>query len=191
MGRARGYDSPIDMKRILLLLAAVAALVISSSAQVFKIPEGTFQIPGKDSGFDHGILMIRQKDPGGAFVEYPKEKETIEDLKKRLGAYIVPMFLHDTKPSKDAGTPPLLLPKITSVPSHKGDLGDSGEMYLYSTEKGEVQILFYGRSASDKPYVYGYFAYHPLPAKGNPKEWADERGNGVKFLDQFWKTISP
>lgn len=179
------------MKRILLFFAVLSALSISSSAQVFKIPAGTFPIPGKDSGFDHGLLIIRQNDPGGAFIEYPKDKETVDELKKRLAEYIVPMFLHDIKASKDSASTPSLVPKITPIPSHKGDAGDSGEMYLYSTEKGEVQILFYGRSAMEKPYVYGYFAYHSLPVKGKLKEWADEKGNGVKFFDEFWKTISP
>src|SRR5437588_12571375 len=106
------------MKHVLLLMTIVY-FPLAASAQVFKAPDGVFPIPGKDSGFDHGLLMIRQKEAGGAFIEYPKDKETIEQLKKRLADYILPMFLHGAKPDNPPAKAPAL--EITQIPSHKGD----------------------------------------------------------------------
>jgi hypothetical protein len=173
------------MTKLLFAIALVFLFHLGSPAQVFKVPDNVFQLPPKDTGFDHGMLMIRQKFPGGAFIEYPKENETLDQLKLRLASYICPMFLHE----KDETTK--LVPQITSIPSHKGDLGSSAQLYLYATEKGQVQILFFERGIVDKSYVYGYFAYRIKDSKDNAKEWADDKGGGVKFFDGFWKTISP
>jgi hypothetical protein len=158
---------------------------VATPGQIFKIPKEVFDLPSKDTGFDHGVLMIRQKQPGGLFVEYPKEAETLDQLKLRLADYILPMFLHD----KDEKV--RILPQIMAIPNHKGDLGDKGQLYLYSTEKGQVQVLFFERGIENKSYLYGYFAYRKKDSKDNAKEWADDKGSGVKFFDEFWKTISP
>ena len=179
------------MKRVNLIFCTIALLSVGVSSQVFKVPDRTFPIAGKDNGFDHGLFALRQDSPSGLFIVYPKDNESVDQLKKRLTDYILPMFLHEEKSTKDESTQPSAAPRITSMPSHKGDLPGNGEIYLYVTSKAEVQILFYNRSSTDKPYVYGYFAYHSLPAKEKSKDWADANGNGVKFFDEFWKTISP
>jgi hypothetical protein len=173
------------MTKPFISLLFTLSLFVIAPGQVFKIPKEVFNLPSKDTGFDHGLLMIRQKQPGGVFIEYPKGAETLDQLKLRLATYITPMFFHD----KDETA--RIVPQITAIPSHKGDLGDKGQLYLYSTENGQVQILFFERGIENKSYLYGYFAYRKKDSKDNAKEWADEKGSGVKFFDEFWKTISP
>jgi len=176
------------MKKTVLLILTLAALAAASYGQVFKLPDKSMPIPPKNSGFEHGIFAINQDCPCGVFVEYPKDGESMNALKQRLTAYILPMFMHDTK-GKDSTSP---APKTTSIAVHKGDLADSGEMYFYANESAEVRVLFYQRSAApDKPYLYGYFAYRAIPEKGKDKYWPDEKGEGVKLFDGFWKTITP
>lgn len=171
------------MSKYLIPLASILLFTICAAGQVFKAPKDVFPLPGKDTGFDHGMLMIRQKQPAGVFIEYPKENESLDQLRQRLADYIFPMFMHSKGQIK-------ISPTITTIPTHVGDVADSGRMFYYAGEKVEVQMLFYERQAKGKTYLYGYFGQRSQDSK-EPRDWADDKGNGVKFFDEFWETITP
>lgn len=169
---------------LFLLIFSFAAFVQNSQAQkgsaIFKIPEGVLPMDWNKSGFK-GILMLRKDSPSGIFVAYPNDGEKIEELRERAAKFIAPMF---TGPDKEKEKE--IKFKTSSIPNHKGDFGDSGFYYSYTDEKTSVQILFYERTANGTHFIYGYFAQ-----KNNSYKdiWADEKGQGVKVFEKFWKTF--
>jgi hypothetical protein len=169
---------------VFLLFLSCAALTQSVAAQVvFKIPDGVFPIDWKKNGGFKGVLMLRQDSPSGVFVTYPNDGETIEALKKRTVEYIAPMFIHGEEEKKKISF------QTSSIPNHKGDAGDAATYYAYANDKTMIQILVYDRIANGGDLIYGYFAMKDKTAKPDKKLWADEKGQGVKFFDKFWKTI--
>lgn len=172
------------MIKLLFAISMVMCLYAVSPAQVFKMPKDVFPLESDKTGF-HGTVMLRQKDPAGLFMVYPEEKETMDQLKARVAKYVVPMFLHTDDKSV------LPAPVTASIPGHKGDLVGTGSSFVYTSDKKQVCLLFYERSIQDKTYTYGYFAYINPESKEGKKSWPDEKGNGIKFFDEFWKTIAP
>ena len=150
----------------------------------FKVPDDVFAADFRKSGFN-GILMLRKDAPSGLFVIYPNDNETIEHLRDRLATFAVPMFIQD---KSEVGK---LVPKITPIPVHPGDVDKSGSYYLYSTDKTQIQVLFYQHIANGRLFLYGYFANKNVDSKDDVaiKGWADENGQGVKIFEKFWKTI--
>ena len=152
---------------------------------VFKIPEDVFPMDWKKNGFK-GMLMLRKDSPSGIFVCYPDDNEKIEDLRERAAKFIVPMFIRGEKEEKD------ITFQKSPIPNHKGDFGDSALYYSHVNEKSVVQILFYERAANDMKFVYGYFAMKDKDAKDKSVAdiWADDKGQGVKIFEKFWKTFA-
>ncbi len=180
------------MKRLItifvfLLVFSCAAFVQTSFAQnrgggvIFKIPDDVFPMDWNKSGFK-GILMLRKDSPSGIFVGYPNEGETIEALRERAAKFILPMIVGRDKEKSEAE----VKFQITSIPNHKGDSGSAGQYYSYKNEKSEAQILFYERAANGSTFIYGYFALKNESMKGI---WADDKGQGVKIFEKFWKTF--
>jgi hypothetical protein len=151
---------------------------------VFKIPNDVFPMDWNKSGFK-GVLMLRKDKPSGIFVAYPNDNESMEALRERAAKFILPMFGGDK-----AATEKVTLQK-SSIPVHKGDTENAGSYYLYSGDKTQIQILFYERVANGKSFLYGYFANKNKESKDKDaiKGWADEKGEGVKIFEEFWKTI--
>ena len=150
------------MSRIVYICALVVTMMMpahgqivdtrkegSSKGIVFRIPENVFPMDWNKSGFI-GILMLEKDSPSGVFAVYPNnDGETIDQLRERAAKFIVPMFASEANDKKD------LEFKKSTIPSHKGDLGDSGLYYLYENEKTLVQILFYQRQGDRKNMLYG------------------------------------
>ena len=174
------------MLKIFSAIVLVFLFSLVESAQVFKVPKDVFPLDSKITGF-HGMLMIHKDKPLGVFIVYPDEKETMAQLRERVAKYVLPMFFH--KDGEELKTLPS--PQTSSVPSHKGDTGNTGLLSLYTTDQGQIQMLFYDRGIQDKTYTYGYFVYMKKGSKADSKDRADEKGNGVKIFDEFWKTLSP
>jgi hypothetical protein len=174
------------MIKILSATLLVFAFSVVISAQVFKVPKDVFPLDSKITGF-HGMLMIHKDKPLGVFIAYPDEKETMSELRERVAKYVLQMFFH--KDGEELATLPS--PQTSFVPSHKGDTGNMGLLHLYTTDQGQIQVLFYERGIQNKNYTYGYFVYMKKGSKADSKQWADEKGNGVKIFDEFWKTLSP
>ena len=172
---------------VFALIFAGAAFVQTSNAQgvVFKVPEDVFPMDWNKNGGFKGILMLRKESPAGIFVAYPNDDETIDALRERAAKYIAPM-VSDAESEKDG----ISFTK-SSIPNHKGDAGNSAHYYLYTDDKTMVQILFYERVAKGKSLIYGYFASKDKTAKPESLKdvWADEKGQGVKIFEKFWKTI--
>lgn len=172
---------------VLLLVFSCAAFVQTSFAQnsksgvTFKIPEDVFPMDWNKNGFK-GILMLRKDSPSGIFVGYPNEGETIEELRTRAAKFILPMIVGQGKKMAEEE----MKFQIASIPNHKGDSGSSGQYYSYKNEKSEAQILFYERTANGSKLIYGYFA---LKNESMKDIWADDKGQGVKIFEKFWKTI--
>ena len=174
------------MIKMLSATLIIFAFCLVLSAQVFKVPKDVFPLDSKITGF-HGMIMIHKDKPLGVFIVYPDEKETMGHLRERVVKYVLPMFFH--KNGEEQGILPS--PESSSVPSHKGDTGNTGLLHLYSADQGQIQMLFFERAIQDKTYTYGYFAYMKKGSKTDSKNWTDEKGNGVKIFDEFWKTLSP
>lgn len=189
------------MKRFLItlflvLLCAVFTFTQNVSAQtsennqskksgiVFKIPEGVFPMDWNKSGFK-GILMLRKDSPSGIFIAYPNDGENLEDLRERAAKFIAPMFISDENKKKEIKS------QKSPIPVHKGDVDNSGLYYFYENEKSMTQILFYEREANGKKLIYGYFANKDKEAKAESVKdiWADDKGQGVKIFEKFWKTF--
>lgn len=166
------------MRKLPIAVLLLLLLYLASPAQVFKAPKDVFPLDAEKTGF-HGMIMLRKDKPSGLFIVYPKENETMDQVRERLAKYVVPMFLH--------GTDPLPQPQTSSIPGHKGDASDSGISASYMVERSQVRVLYYERRIQDKTYTYGYFAY----VKEGTKDLPDAKGNGIKFFDEFWKTLEP
>ena len=185
------------MNRVVYIFALIVAMFVSGHGQVvdsrsegskkgivFRIPDGVLPVDWNKSGFI-GILMLEKDNPSGVFAAYPNNGgETIEELRERIAKFIVPMFAHADKDKKE------FVFKKSSIPNHKGDMGDSGLYYLYENEKTFVQVLFYQREGESKNMLYGYFARKDKASKDKSSIWADEKGQGVKLLEKFWKSFN-
>ncbi len=177
------------MKNIkILFIFAVILLFQASFAQaqntgvVFKIPEDVFPMDWNKNGF-RGFLMLRKDSPSGVFIAYPGDNEKIEDLKARAVKSITPMVIKD-----DDGGSDFKLDKI-SIPKREGDSADAF-YHSYANKKSMVQVIVYERITNGKSFIYGYFAAKDKDA--DPKKvkvWADEKGQGVKIFEKFWKSI--
>jgi hypothetical protein len=183
------------MKRFLtalvfLMIFSLAALVQTAPAQtqkggvIFKVPDKVFPMDWNKNGFK-GMLMLRQDSPSGIFIGYPNDGETIEDLRERAAKFIAPMVISDEAEKKG------ITFQKNSIPNHKGDAGDSALYYLYANDDSMVQILFYERVANGKSLIYGYFASRGKTTKPESVKdrWADDKGQGVKIFEKFWKTL--
>ncbi|HEX8736262.1 MAG TPA: hypothetical protein VF721_13120 [Pyrinomonadaceae bacterium] len=147
----------------------------------FKIPEGV--MPMEWSKFK-GLLMLDKKQPAGIFISYPDENEPLEDLKARAREFILPMFAHDRKDAKDKD----ITWRITDIPTHPGDA--AAKMYLYQGEKQSVQISIYEREWNGGTFIYGYFSMKTVGKEKDAKKiWADDKGQGIKPFEEFWKTF--
>ena len=147
----------------------------------FKIPEGV--MPMEWSGFK-GLLMLDKKLPAGIFISYPDENESPENFKARAREAILPMFAHDKKDAKDKD----ISWQIKDIPTHPGDA--AAKMYLYQSEKQSVQILIYERESNGLNFIYGYFSMKTTgKEKDAKKTWADDKGQGFKPFEEFWKTF--
>lgn len=149
----------------------------------FKIPEKV--MPMKDWKDFKGLLMLSAEGPSGLFISYPNENEEISDLKIRAEKFIARMFVHDDKKVDE------IVWQIKSVPSHKGDKGDSAIMKTYEGDDQSIQITTYEREWNGLTFVYGYFARKSKTSKDkkNSTVFLDEKGNGAKVFDKFWKTF--
>jgi hypothetical protein len=151
---------------------------------VFKIPEDVFPMDWNKNNFK-GILMLRKDSPSGIFIAYPNEGEKLEDLRERAAKFIAPMFVHDENKKKEIEF------QKSPIPVHKGDIDNSGLYYSYENEKAMTQILFYERESNGRKVIYGYFANKNKDAKAKSVKdiWADDKGQGVKIFEKFWKTF--
>jgi hypothetical protein len=181
------------MKRFLtvfvfLLIFSFAAFVQTSPAQtqkggvVFKIPDDVFPMDWNKNGFK-GMLMLRKESPAGIFIGYPKEGEKIEEFRERAAKFIAPMVISDEEEKKGINF------EKNSIPTHKGD--SAAFYYSYVNEKEMVQILFYERIANGNSLIYGYFAKKKKTDKPESVKdlWADDKGQGVKIFEKFWKSL--
>jgi hypothetical protein len=148
----------------------------------FKIPSGVMPLEWKKNGFK-GLLLLAQHDPTGIFITYPDDGETIEAVTLRAKSWIAPMFIHDDKKADKFEW------KSSDLPLHKGD--KAAKLYLYEAEKQSVQVLVYEREWSGLTFIYGYFAMKSDKSKEKDvkKMWANEKGEGIKVFDKFWKTF--
>ncbi len=183
---------PLTLLSLVLCFASFAILAQESQPKkgqgvVFKIPDDVFPMDWTKSGKFKGILMLRKDLPSGLFVTYPNEKETIDELITRVGKYIPGMFLGSDKDTDIEK----LVPTISTIPIHSGDVEGSGRYYLFSTDKTQVQILFYKRTSNGNAFIYGYFANKHIASKdkGAIDGWADTKGQGIKIFEDFWKTF--
>lgn len=168
---------------IFFLIFSFAAFVQASHGQVvFKIPDDVFPMDWNKSGFK-GMLMLRKDSPSGIFIAYPNDGEKIEDLKARAVKFIAPMVISDDNGGKD-----FKLEK-TSFARREGDAADA-EYHSYANKNSMAQVLVYERAANGKSFIYGYFAMKSKTADPEKvKIWADEKGQGVKIFEKFWKTL--
>jgi hypothetical protein len=148
----------------------------------FKIPDGLMPLEWTKNGFK-GLLLLDKHDPTGIFISYPEEGETIDALTTRAKSWIVPMFVHDDKKADKFQW------KSAELPLHKGD--KAGKLHLYESDKQSVQVLIYEREWSGLTFIYGYFAMKSDKTKEKDlkKMWADDKGEGIKVFDKFWKTF--
>ena len=125
-----------------------------------------------------GVLMLNLKQPAGAFVAYPNEGESLDDLMTRIRTNIAPMFVHEKDAKFDW--------KTAVLPLHDGDR--TARMDVAASGAQTVQVAFYQRASSGLPFVYGYFAMKN--DKNNPKGvWLGDDGKGVKDFDKLWKSF--
>jgi hypothetical protein len=148
----------------------------------FKIPDGVMPLDWK--GFK-GMLMLYRKRPGGIFVSYPNEKESIPELKSRAAAAIATMFVHDEKKSGE------LTWQLSSMPAHRGDKGELADVKLYDSEVESLQIVLYERERNGLTLIYGHFARKSKTSKDkdDSTEFLDQKGKGSPEFDKFWKTF--
>lgn len=182
------------MKKIALLLLSLI-FVISIHGQdspptvvasgSIKIPEGLLPAPGKGMGYN-GMFFLDQNAPAVIFMCNPNKDETIESLKGRLKDTALQMVS-----AKDVDKTEPKEWKESAIPGHKGDLPDVSKMYLYEGKEELIQLLIYERNPAGSSFLYGYFAKRDKKAtdKDVKGKWADEKGNGVKLFDKFWKAM--
>jgi len=151
----------------------------------------TFKIPGKFMPIEwksfKGLLMLDPKMPAGIFIAYPNENEAIEDLKARAREVVLPMFAHDKKDAKDKD----INWQIKDIPAHPGDKsGGAAKTYLYQGEKQWIQINIYERQSNGLDFIYGYFSMKTVGREKDAKKtWADDKGQGIKAFEDFWKSF--
>lgn len=177
---------------IFILLSCISAFgqenpERSQAGAIFKMPKKSLPVQGKELGFN-GVFMLNPDGPSGNFICYPdkSKSETLDELIIRIKKTAIGMVGEKSLENKlDSDW------TITLIPKHKGDWADVNRLHVIKGEKSTVQILFYKRGSDDAPFVYGYFF-----GKGNnasEKEWkslwANEKGQGVDFFDEFWKTM--
>jgi hypothetical protein len=191
----------MNKRHLALFLSVLAMLIVFAAANVqaqnktgeeaekkagqgitFKIPDKVMPMPWQDF---KGVLMLYQKQPGGMFISYPNENESLDDLKKRAEKFIANMFVHDEKKAGE------LQWQVKSVPSHRGDKGESAVMKLYDGEKEALQITFYEREWNGLSLIYGYFARKSKTSKDkdDSADFLDDKGEGSKKFDEFRKTF--
>lgn len=178
---------------IFILLACISAFgqenpERSQAGAIFKMPKKSLPAPGKDMGFN-GMFMLNPAGPSVNFICYPdkSKSETLDQLILRIKKTATGMVGEkalENKPDSEW--------TITAIPKHKGDWADVNKMHMIKGEKSTVQILFYKRGPDDAPFVYGYFygKGNNAPEKEWKELWADEKGQGVDFFDEFWKTLN-
>jgi hypothetical protein len=172
---------------IFVFLAAFscAAFVQTSHAQgvVFKIPEDDFPMDWNKSGFK-GILMLRKDSPSGIFISYPNDGEGSETLRERAVKFVAPTVIADDNGKKD-----FKLEK-TTIPKREGDSADAF-YYSFANKNSMVQVIVYERIMNEIPFIYGYFAMKGKDVKPESvkKLWADDKGQGVKIFEKFWKSL--
>lgn len=165
----------------LLIILLLGGISVHAEGLIFKIPKDVFPMDWNKSKFK-GLLFLHQKSPSGIFVASPDEGETIEQLRERAAKFIAPMVSDASKEDNE------IIPfEVNSIAANKGDAED-GKYYLYTGEKGSVQILFYIRKKGNSNFLYGYFASNNDNNIKN-KRWADKNGKGVKLFQNFVKTI--
>lgn len=142
----------------------------------FKIPEAF--TPMEKWSDIKGVLMLNLKQPAGAFVAYPNDGESLEDLMTRIRTNIAPMFVHEKDAKLDWQT--------AALPLHEGD--KSARVNAVASGKQTVQIAFYEREANGTPFVYGYFAMKN-GKKADKGVWLGDDGTGVKDFDKLWKSF--
>ena len=182
------------LSRILLAVATLLALVVgpqltnaqdskTTGAAVFKIPDGYMRAPLTDF---RGLMMLDPKKPAGMFVTYPNDNESTQDLRKRMLAFVGPMFIHaDSEPRGEGG----LVWTTKSLPSHPDDGDGKATTSIYSAANQEVQVTIYERTTGVRPFLYGYFAMRHNPAKSDDAKFLDDQGQGVKAFDKLWKSF--
>jgi hypothetical protein len=195
----------IKMSRYVSLIRyiGILALIGLSSFHLFAQSKDTPSIPQQESkeGIifkfpknympadfpDHkGFLMLKPKTPAVIFIVYPKDGETIEQLRDYVKGMVKRMFIHDEKEQ--------LAWVISTLPTHKSDdVEDPGELMSAAHKDGHLQLAMYTRTYATEQLVYGYFAMkfkkEPQGGDKNP-ELLDKNGKGVDEFDRFWKTIS-
>ncbi len=154
----------------------------AGSGITFKIPDKV--IPMKWNDFK-GMLMLSEKLPSGIFISYPEESESIADLKIRAEKSVAAMFFRDDKKVDE------IVWETKTVPSHKGDSGETAVMKTFDNSEQSFQITIYEREWNGLKLIYGYFARKSKTSKNkdNSAEFLDEKGGGVKIFDSFWKTF--
>lgn len=144
---------------------------------IFKIPENLTPME-KWKDFK-AVLMLNLKQPAGAFVAYPNDGETAEELIIRLRTSIAEMFIHGGENAKHDWT-------NGALPTHDGD--KTAQMDLTKSGEQAVQVASYTRENNGLTVVYGYFAMKndKNKAKG---VWLGDDGKGVKEFDKLWKSF--
>ncbi|HKP45612.1 MAG TPA: hypothetical protein VJT50_03370 [Pyrinomonadaceae bacterium] len=181
------------MRRINIFTALIIAAIALTAATprtlaqteqpavVFKAPSGYMQVPMSDF---RGALFLEPKKPAGMFVIYPNANETTEALRKRVLAFIAPMFLHDDKMKPDD-----IVWDTKSLPVHAGETEGNANVNIASVANYELQVATYERSAGGTPFLYGYFGMRHKPGKGDDAKFLDEHGEGVKAFEKFWQSF--
>jgi hypothetical protein len=148
---------------------------------VLKTPDKFMRAPL--AGFK-GMLMLNPDAAAAIVVSYPDDKESLEELTKRL-VQAVPGFFGDIK-----NTPTEWSSKPIEI--HAGDIPNSG--FLLTGKNGDrmLQLATFQREVNGLTFVYGYFAMRsPKDKDGDVKKyWMDDNGKGVKPFEAFWKSIS-
>jgi hypothetical protein len=174
------------MKKVLSTILLALFVYIATPAQVFKVPKDVFTLDSTKTGF-HGMFMLHKDKPIGVFIAYPDKDETMEQVRARIATYIVPMFFHVKEGEKFS----LPEAQTSQLPGHDGDAGTAGLSNLFSSEVGQIGMVFYVRDGGGRLYTYGYFSYVKKGDKPEDKYWGDQKGNGSKLFEEFRKTLTP
>jgi hypothetical protein len=162
-----------------LLLSTVGATSLASMSQdkkpvVVKAPSG--YMPADLSGHT-GKMFLDPQRPAGMFVGYPKDGQDMAAFADEVKNTVAGMFLHDAK------NPTWM---SASLPPHKGNESESGNLMTTSDDKMEVQLAFYARPEG---VAYGYFAMRHKKPKSDDAKFLDSNGAGVKAFDELVKSI--
>ena len=153
----------------------------SGKAIVFKIPDGFMRAPM--TGFK-GILMLDAKAPAVIFITYPNEGESIDSLRKRVAEFIPSLFGAKAKDDEEFSW------ESKRIPENKGDIADGAEIRSIDAKDKQLQLAMYEREHKGVRLLYGYFAMKPdKPDKYGKNIWLDDKGEGVKGFDEFWKSF--